>query len=58
MVFKLSQCAQKGWRRLNGAEFLADIINARFRFVDGVRGDVVVAQVASKKPNSGISPDF
>ncbi|NRA43265.1 MAG: IS256 family transposase [Pseudomonadales bacterium] len=40
MVFQLSRCAEARWRRLNGPEFMADIIDARFKFVDGVREDV------------------
>lgn len=36
MVFKLMQSAQKKWRRLNGRELLADVIQL-IEFVDGIR---------------------
>ena len=36
MVFKLAQCAQKHWHRLNGKELIAEIIEG-IRFVDGVK---------------------
>lgn len=39
MVFKLAQCAEKSWKKLHGAKLLADVIDARFVFVDGVRKD-------------------
>lgn len=39
MVFKLSCIAEKRWKRLNGSDLLADVIDARFRFQDGVRVD-------------------
>jgi len=35
MVFKLATCAEQRWRRLNGAERLADIITG-VQFKDGV----------------------
>ena len=35
MVFKLAQSAQKNWRRLRGYEKLADVIDIRWKFVDG-----------------------
>ena len=34
MVFKLCQQAQKGWRKLNGSDLLADVING-VQFIDG-----------------------
>ncbi len=37
MVFQLSRCAEKRWKRLNGSDLMADIIDARFRFKDGVK---------------------
>lgn len=37
MVFKLAQCAQKGWNKLHGSKLLADVIDARFVFIDGVK---------------------
>ena len=35
MVFKLAQSAQKNLRRLRGYERLADVIDIRWKFVDG-----------------------
>jgi putative transposase len=35
MMFKLSECAQKNWRRMRGFSFLAKVITG-VRFVDGV----------------------
>ena len=45
MVFQLAKCAQKRWRKLNGSELMADIIDARFRFVDGVKEVVSEAEL-------------
>lgn len=39
MVFKLAQCAERSWKKLHGAKLLAEVIDARFVFVDGVRND-------------------
>lgn len=36
MVFKLAQNAEKGWKRLRGSKYLADVAN-QIEFVDGVR---------------------
>lgn len=36
MVFKLTQTAQKGWRRLNGSELMTQVVGGA-RFQDGVR---------------------
>jgi transposase-like protein len=36
MVFKLTEQAQKRWRRLNGSPLLAEVVGA-IEFVDGVR---------------------
>jgi len=36
MVFKLAQMAQKGWRKLNGSELLAEVIEG-VKFVDGLK---------------------
>jgi len=36
MVFKLARRAERHWRRLNGHQRLADVIEG-IRFVDGVR---------------------
>jgi len=38
MVFKLAQCAQGHWRRLNGSALLLDVIRG-VPFVDGIRTD-------------------
>ena len=43
MVFKLAQSAEKGWRKLRGSKLLADVIDARFVFVDGIRRDAIAA---------------
>jgi len=37
MVFKLAQSAQKNWRRLRGYERLTDVIDIKWKFVDGER---------------------
>ena len=37
MVHQLSLAAQKRWRKLNGSNLLADVINDRFIFVDGIK---------------------
>jgi len=36
MAFQLARCAQKGWRKLNGYQHLAEIIRG-VKFVDGVK---------------------
>ncbi|WP_419835608.1 hypothetical protein [Endozoicomonas atrinae] len=36
MVFKLTQSAQKGWRKLRGFKLLADVVQG-ICFKDGVR---------------------
>jgi transposase-like protein len=36
MVFKLAQCAEKRWRRLNSKELIGEVIRG-VRFVDGVK---------------------
>jgi transposase-like protein len=36
MVFKLAQSAEKGWRKLNGSELLAEVEKG-VRFVDGIK---------------------
>ncbi len=36
MVFKLAQCAEKRWRRLNGQELLPEVIRG-VKFVDGIK---------------------
>jgi transposase-like protein len=42
MVFKLCQCAQGKWRKLNGSDHLAEIIHG-IKFVDGERQDRAAA---------------
>ena len=36
MVFKLAQCAEKRWRRINGKELLPEVIRG-VKFVDGIK---------------------
>jgi len=36
MVFKLAQCAEKHWRRLNGQELIPEVIRG-VKFVDGIK---------------------
>jgi transposase-like protein len=36
MVFKLTQCAEKRWRRLNGKELIPEVIRG-VKFIDGVK---------------------
>ena len=36
MVFRLCQCAEKKWRRLDGADHLAEVIRG-VQFVDGLK---------------------
>jgi putative transposase len=36
IVFRLCQCAEKKWRRLDGTEHLAEVIRG-IRFVDGLK---------------------
>jgi len=38
MVFKLTQCAERHWRRLNGVELLGEVIEG-VRFIDGIKED-------------------
>ena len=42
MVFKLCQCAQRKWRKLDGSNHLAEIIRG-VKFVDGERQDRAAA---------------
>ena len=42
MVFRLCECAEKHWRRLDGPKQLAEVIRG-VRFVDGNREDRVAA---------------
>jgi transposase-like protein len=37
MAFKLAECASKRWRKLKGSNLLADVIDLRVKFVDGIR---------------------
>jgi len=36
MVFKLAQCAEKHWRRINGKELIPEVIRG-VKFVDGIK---------------------
>jgi len=38
MVFKLTQCAERHWRRLNGPKLLAEVIEG-VNFIDGIKED-------------------
>ncbi len=42
MVFRLAQCAEKTWRRLNGSPLLADVL-AGIRYIDGIHPDRIAA---------------
>ena len=42
MVFKLTLCAQRTWRRLNGSNWLADVIEG-IRFEDGIKVEKIAA---------------
>ena len=42
MVFKLTLCAQRTWRKLNGSNWLADVIEG-IRFEDGIRTEKIAA---------------
>lgn len=37
MAFKLAKCAEKKWRKLSGYELIADVIDIKFKFVDGIK---------------------
>lgn len=42
MVFKLTLCAQRTWRRLNGSNWLAEVIEG-VKFEDGIKVDKIAA---------------
>jgi transposase-like protein len=42
MVFRLAQCAEKTWRRLNGSPLLVDVL-AGIRYIDGIHPDRIAA---------------
>ena len=42
MVFKLTLCAQRKWRRLNGSNWMAEVI-AGVKFEDGIKVDKIAA---------------
>ncbi len=42
MVFKLTLCAQRTWRRLNGSDWLAEVIEG-VKFEDGIKVDKIAA---------------
>ena len=43
MAFKLAKCAEKNWRKLKGHTLLADVINVKFKFKDGIKVEVKAA---------------
>ena len=51
MVFQLACCAQKRWRGLNGSDLMADIVDARFRFKDGIKEIVGDADLLTSNTN-------
>ena len=42
MVFRLAQCAQPTWRRLNGSKHLSEVA-ANIDYIDGVHPDRIAA---------------
>jgi hypothetical protein len=42
MVFKLTLCAQRTWRRLNGSNWLVDVIEG-VGFEDGIKFENIAA---------------
>ncbi|GIV60335.1 MAG: hypothetical protein KatS3mg043_1424 [Rhodothermaceae bacterium] len=42
MVFRLGQCAEKTWRRLNGSCLLVDVL-AGVKYIDGMHPDRIAA---------------
>ncbi len=42
MVFKLTLCAQRTWRKLNGAKWMAEVIEG-VKFEDGIKVDKIAA---------------
>ena len=42
MVFKLTLCAQRIWRKLNGSNWLAEVIEGVI-FADGIKVDKIAA---------------
>ena len=42
MVFKLTLCAQPTWRRLNGSDWLAEVIEG-VKFEDGIKAEKIAA---------------
>nr|MDH4469229.1 IS256 family transposase [Bacteriovoracaceae bacterium] len=43
MVFKLVQSAEKTWNKLRGYERLAEVIDLRWKFVNGIRTEAQAA---------------
>lgn len=37
MAFMLAKCAEKRWRKLSGYKRIAEVIDVKFKFVDGIR---------------------
>ncbi len=42
MVFKLTLCAQRRWRRLNGSNWMADVTEG-VKFEDGIKVEKIAA---------------
>ncbi len=42
MVFKLTLCTQRTWRRLNGSNWMAEVIEG-VKFEDGIKVDKIAA---------------
>lgn len=42
MIFKLTMCTQRNWRRVNGSKWLPDVIEG-IRFEDGIRTEKIAA---------------
>lgn len=38
MLFKLTQCVERHWRRLNGPKLLPEVIEG-VKFIDGIKED-------------------
>ena len=42
MVFKLTLCAQRTWRRLNGSDWIVEVIEG-VKFEDGIKVEKIAA---------------
>jgi hypothetical protein len=43
MVFKLAENASKNWKKLRGYERLAEVIDIRWKFKDGIKVEAKAA---------------